>query len=327
MISRSTSDEAASRSRGRWMFLLKLTVSAGLLLILFRQTAPERLWVQLRHVSIGWLVLALGLYLAMILASAWRWGLLLRAQAVDVPGGRLVSSFLVATFFNNFLPSNIGGDVIRIRDTAPAARSKTTATLIVLVDRLLGLLGLLLVAAVGASVISHVSGASPSPIWPPLIWIGLVGLTTAFVVLLVAPGLVSTILGPLGMLRSEWVRVRVERLSTALERFRDSPRELAACFVGAVGVQGILVLFYVAIARGLHIPVSLAHLAVLVPLSFVVQMLPVSVNGMGVREATFSYYFASLRLPIESALLLSLLGVFLTLVFSLSGALVYVIRR
>ena len=62
------------------------------------------------------------------------------------------------------------------------------------------------------------------------------------------------------------------------------------------------------------------------PLSFVVQMLPVSVNGFGVREATFSFYFARLGLPIESAVLLSLVATAVMMLFSLSGAAVYVSR-
>ena len=62
------------------------------------------------------------------------------------------------------------------------------------------------------------------------------------------------------------------------------------------------------------------------PLSIVVQMLPVSVNGFGLREATFSLYFSRLGLPIESAVLLSLMGAALLMIFSLSGAAVYVSR-
>ena len=71
---------------------------------------------------------------------------------------------------------------------------------------------------------------------------------------------------------------------------------------------------------------TLWDLAVLVPMSSVVQMVPVSVNGFGVREATFTFYFHRLGLPIESAVLLSLVGAGLIMLFSLSGAAVYVAR-
>ncbi len=110
----------------------------------------------------------------MVLASAWRWGLLLGAQGVEVPARTLTGSFLVATFFNNFLPSNIGGDVIRIADTARPAGSKTLATTVVLVDRGIGLLGLVLLAAVAGSVVGD-TGASPVP--ASLLWAGFFGAT------------------------------------------------------------------------------------------------------------------------------------------------------
>ena len=64
----------------------------------------------------------------------------------------------------------------------------------------------------------------------------------------------------------------------------------------------------------------------IVPLSFVVQMFPVSVNGFGVREATFSIYFSKIGLPIQWAVLLSLTATALIMLCSLSGAAVYVLR-
>jgi hypothetical protein len=58
-----------------------------------------------------------------------------------------------------------------------------------------------------------------------------------------------------------------------------------------------------------------------------VQMLPVSMNGFGVREATFGFYFTRLGLPLESALLVSFMGAALVMLFSLSGAATYLVRR
>lgn len=98
------------------------------------------------------------------------------------------------------------------------------------------------------------------------------------------------------------------------------------CFSGALFVQGLMVGFYLAIVYALKIPISASELAVIVPISLVVQMLPISVNGLGLREATFSFYFARLGLPIESAVLLSLMGAALLMIFSLSGVAVYVSR-
>jgi len=64
-----------------------------------------------------------------------------------------------------------------------------------------------------------------------------------------------------------------------------------------------------------------------VPISFIVQMLPVSMNGFGVREATFGFYFTRLGLPLESALLVSFMGAALIMLFSLSGGVTYLVRK
>ena len=92
-------------------------------------------------------------------------------------------------------------------------------------------------------------------------------------------------------------------------------------------MQGLVVAFYLTVVYALNIPVTASDLAVIVPLSVVVQMLPVSVNGFGVREATFSFYFTRVGLPIESAVLLSLVAAGITMLHSLSGAAVYVTRK
>jgi uncharacterized membrane protein YbhN (UPF0104 family) len=304
------------------MWVVKIAVSLGLCWLLLSRVDTERLWLTARTASPLWLGLALALYLLHLLINTWRWQLLLAAQHAPRPFSFLTRSYLVATFFNNFLPSNIGGDVVRIRDTAPAAGSKTIATTIVLIDRGIGLLGLVFVAALGATLAARASTAV-GPVGPGMLWLGLgVGLAGTGAAI-AFPELPQFLLGPLRMIHQTWVAERLNRLTTTLTKFRTALAALGLCFAGAIVVQLVLVAFYAAVARGLSIPVSFAHLAVLVPISFVVQMVPVSLNGLGVREAIFGLYFSRLNLPLESAIALSLLGAALILVFSVSGAVAY----
>jgi hypothetical protein len=306
--------------------LLKIAVSGGLLAILWSRIDATRLWSYAAAASPAWLAAALAAYGLMIAASAWRWGLLLDAQAIHEPAYRLVASYLVATFFNNFLPSNIGGDVVRIRDTAGAAGSKTLATTIVLIDRGIGLLGLVFVAAVGATWGGR-GGRTGLPFGPVVLWVGLLLGLAASARAVLDPAGVGRLLRPLRLLHAEWVGTRIERITSALAEFRRQPGALAGCFVGAIAVQVVLVAFYLFVAYAIHVPVSAVHLAVIVPVSFVVQMVPISLNGFGVREATFAFYFTRLGLPIESGLTVSLLGAALVMLFSLTGAAAYLLRR
>lgn len=304
----------------------KIAVSLLLLFLLFTRVDAAQLWASARKASMLWLTIALGVYTLNMVASSWRWHLLLEAQDVRVPGRRLFGSLLVAGFFNNFLPSNIGGDVIRIRDTAPAARSKTLATIVVLVDRGLGLLALVLISALGATIASRLHGSGATPVWPSWLWaVFVVGAAIAGPAMY-SPSVVGRLLQPLTVLHPEWVGDRIDTMMSTLGRFREQPSTLVACFTGAILVQGLVVIFYGAVAHALKVPITSWDLAVIVPLSIVVQMLPISVNGFGVREATFSFYFTRIGLPIASAVLLSLVAAAVMMFFSLSGAAVYVSR-
>jgi uncharacterized protein (TIRG00374 family) len=319
-------DSKRASLRRRALFAVEVIVSVGLLAFLFSRVDMTALWAAARRASIVWLAIALGLYFINVLTSAWRWQLLLRAQGVQLPTRTLLSSYLVAGFFNNFLPSTIGGDVVRIRDTARPAQSKTLATTVVFVDRVFGLMGLVLVAALGATVAMVMRGQDASPIWPYWLWAAfLVGLTAAAPAV-IAPHGFTRLLRPLAAFHPEWVGERIHRLTMALARFRASPAALAGCFTGAIIVQMLLVGFHFAIVYALDMPITFWDLAVIVPVSFLIQMLPVSVNGYGVREATFAFYFSRLGVPISSALLVSLMATGLMMLFSLSGAAVYFTR-
>ena len=315
-----------SGARRQALLALKISVSIILLVVLFRRIDVGQLWATARQASLPWLSVALGVYAINVLAAVWRWRLLLDAQHVRMTTRSLFGSFLVASFFNNFLPSNIGGDVIRIRDTARACGSKTLATTVVLMDRALGLMALVLVAAVGASAAVAVHPAA-LPIWPMWLWMGFVVAVAASAPAVFAPVGFSRLLQPLTVFHPEWVGGRIEKLTDVLGRFRERPSALAGCFAGAVFVQSTLVIFYFAVADALHLNIALFDLCVIVPISFVVQMLPVSVNGFGVREATFSFYFARIDQPIASALLVSLVAQVLIMLFSLLGAAVYIARH
>ncbi len=313
-----------SPARQYVVIAIKLATSVALLALLFSGIDTATLWASARQASIAWLTLALAVYFATVLVSVWRWSLLLEAQHVPMPARRLLGSYLVALFFNNFLPSNIGGDVVRIGATAKAAGSKTLATTVVLIDRAMGVVALVLVAACGATMAVSATSRGALPIWPSWLWTGFLVGVVAAAFALASPASIGRLLKPLTVLHPEWVGERIENITGSLTRFKRHPGALLSCFSGAAFVQIATVAFYASVAYALKVRISVWDLAVLVPVSAVVQMLPVSLNGFGVREATFTFYFSRIGLPRESALLLSLCATALIMLFSLSGAAVYV---
>jgi uncharacterized protein (TIRG00374 family) len=304
--------------------LVRLGVSAALLYFVLRSIDLTALWARVVSMNPLWLALALIVYAAQQMIGVWRWDRLLRAQHVEVEKRKLAESIWVSMFFNNFLPSNIGGDVVRITDTAPAAGSKTLATTVVLVDRALGLTALVLVAAVGALIAWLTGVYVPGSRW---LWIGCVVLVAAAIFVIAMPDLVSHLLAPLRALQKPWVTERAQRLEEAVMRFGKAPRVMAGAFGGAIVVQIAIVAFYLLTAKGLSVPLPMLLGAVLIPVSLAVQMAPISINGFGVREAVFAFFFRRFGLPADAAVALSLVSTGMVMGLSLVGGLLFVKRR
>ncbi|HEY7502237.1 MAG TPA: lysylphosphatidylglycerol synthase transmembrane domain-containing protein [Vicinamibacterales bacterium] len=305
------------------LILLKLTVSTVLLAILLRRADVPTMLTRFRQMDPLWTVAALGVYGLMLAVSAWRWRLLLRIQTIEVSLGTLTKSFLVATFFNNFLPSNIGGDVVRVADTAPFAGSKTLATTVVLIDRILGLIALLVLAA-SASALAWRLGLPLEGM--QYVWLALVIFTVGLLFFLRNPEKLARTVRSILADRLQAVQTRIQNLVAAISRFAQEPKGLWSAFGGALVVQVLLILFYVCAAHSLAVPFPLLAASVIVPISLAVQMVPVSINGFGVREAVFAFFFTSLGLNVSSALTLSLGSAALIMLFSLSGGAVFMMR-
>ncbi len=301
----------------------KVAVSLALLAYLFSITDLSALKERVRTGDTFLLVFAMGLYALIIAISIWRWKLLLHTQGYRATMGHLSASYLVATFFNNFLPSNIGGDVIRVRDSSRFTGSTTTSVAVVIIDRILGF-GALYALAVGAYLAGGPAVRGLAGALPALVALGVVFGSLAYIFF--RPGTARRAMAVLGLSRIPWARSRFEVVQNAVHVYRVEMGAVWAALLGSVVLQAIVVYYYFTIARSLHIPVPLSACFLMVPLCSLVQALPISFNGWGVRESIFILYFAQIGLPRESAMAFSLVGAGLMVLLSLSGAIVWTSR-
>jgi uncharacterized protein (TIRG00374 family) len=259
----------------------------------------------------------------MLALATWRWQILLQALGCAAPLRSLTASYLVATFFNNFLPSNIGGDIVRVRDGSKVAGSTTASLAVVGIDRVLGFGALYLLAA--AAFVAA----------PPLVR-GLAGARTVLLALALLfaglgyvffrPGTARRLLALSRLSSIGWVREKFEVVQGAVHVYRARVLTIWLAGAASVALQGLAVLYFLAVARSLGIPLQAGAAFLMVPLCTLLQALPVSFNGWGLREGLFALYFAQLGLPRESALAFSLVGAGLMVLLSLSGAIVWLAR-
>jgi uncharacterized protein (TIRG00374 family) len=303
--------------------VLKVAVSLALLGYLLSTTDLDALLLRVRGGDTLLLVLAVALYTSILAIQTWRWRVLLKAQGFQAPMRRLSASYLVATFFNNFLPSNIGGDFIRVRDSSHLTGSTTTSLAVVAIDRILGLGALYLLAVIAfftaGDEVQGLAGARAV-----LALLTLVFGSLAYVFF--KPGTARRLMALFRVDRLAWARERFEVVQAAVHVYRAQMAAVWLAFLTSVVVQALVVAYYFNVAHALRIPLELSACFLMVPLCTLVQTVPVSFNGWGIRESVFILYFHQVGLGRDSALAFSLVGAGLVLLLSLSGAVVWTSR-
>lgn len=307
----------------RLLLLAKIGVSLLLLAYLLHTSDLSAVLARVRQGDLLLLAGAVALYVGMILLSTWRWRLLISAQGYDAPLRELSASYLVATFFNNFLPSNIGGDVIRVHDSSRLTGSRTASLAIIAVDRILGFGALYALAAtaflVGGPDVRHLAGAR-------VVLLGLGALFCGLAYVYFREGTARAFMARSGLARLDWARERFEVVQAAVHVYRRNLVAVLRAFGASLLLQTLFIGYYYAIARSLRIPLSPAACFLMVPLCTLVQAIPVSFNGWGIRESVFVLYFSQVGLARDSALAFSLAGAGLVVLLSLSGAVVWTSR-
>jgi len=300
---------------------LKLIVSAGLLFVLLRNANLGDIWQSMRTANPWVLAVAFSLHGVGFLLSAFRWRLLLRTRDSDASVVFLVRSYVVGVFFNNFLPSTIGGDVYRAYDSWKLGQSKSSAVAVVFVDRFLGLFALMLFALVALSDRSALTQDFPALLgW---VILGTVGMT-AFLWLIFAPprwlpALIARVRLPAGG--------KIKRVVEAFLAFEGERRALAQALVLSLLLQANVVLHYYLISESLGLEVPLSSFFLIIPLAIVIMMVPVSVNGIGVREGVFVLFFAPFGVAAAEAIAFSWLAYGMTVVQGVLGGVLYATRK
>ncbi len=306
-------------------FLLKLAVSAALLVVFFllKKISFSAIGRELATVSWGWLILAFSLNAIGLLASAYRWRILARALGDDIPLGFLVRSYLVGQFFNNFLPTRFGGDVVRIWDGSKYSRSLVRSSAVVLVDRATGIIVLFLFA-LGASLFRLDMARRIPVIWAALL-LGTAGLLAVALFFLPSAGRLIERLPAKGFFHK--VRATILELRSTILAYRQAPRAFTAATIWAIVLQLNVLVYYFLIGKALHLSIPLLDYFIFIPIVLLIQTLPISVNGWGVREASYISIFAFYGITGAAAVSFSLIEVAFGLVVGLAGGAIYVARK
>ncbi len=304
------------------LIAIKVLLSFALFAYVVAKVSPGDIWATIRPANPRLLLAAAGLFLFSSIVGSWLWARLLRAQGVPIPYQKAASYYFVGLFFNNFLPSNIGGDIARISDASKHAEHVSSVFSATLMDRLIGVLAMASVALLAS--------------FAAIDRFHLYAIYTAIVItFLVSLGFFLSIFNRTVLTAFEWpfrvvgarsIERGITRLMDDLHGFRSQGGTLLAVFAASLVVQISRILVHYLVGLALGVRVAVGYYFLFVPALAALVSLPISLNGLGIREGAGVVLFQMAGLTREQAFTVPFLTYLVSVLISLLGGLIFVSR-
>lgn len=302
-------------------FVLRLSCTLLLLAFLFRSFSWPSILQKLQHLDDGEVVIGVIIGLIGVMLSSYQWQSLLEGESIHIDLKRLINLYLVGIAFNHFLPTGMGGDVVKAYYVGKEGHNPSGSISAVVMSRVTGFVGMICVS-VPSLLIWHLA----FPTWVVITY-GLAslamcsGLACVFFAVTLLPN----------VLKGKWAKYRI--VTSLLDigmTLRESLRHpQALCAATAFGVLFHLsaALNYYAFAMILHIHIPLSFYLIIIPMVSLVSVLPTTINGYGLRESTFIAILSSLHVDPSSATALVLLTDTQGIFFAIIGSAMYLLMR
>ncbi|MEJ2053196.1 MAG: lysylphosphatidylglycerol synthase transmembrane domain-containing protein [Calditrichaceae bacterium] len=307
-------------------FAFRFLISAGLLFYLLYYVGLQAIADEfnniLVHSGIVYILYALLISLISVIIMSIRWQVILRGYGYNTKWKHLFKYYLIGMFFNNFLPSTIGGDVVRVIKASEDVGNKSSTLASVIIERLMGIAATLFLTLVSLIILWQEFNN------PQLLYV------SAFLFIFIFLFFFSLIRNRpfLFLVRIfemiKWFNLgeKLKKLFEAIHYFQKRRRILAYAFIYSLCSQLGIVMMNYALANALKIEVSLSYLFLVVMVTFIITILP-SINGIGIREFGFVSLLGQAGVENATALSLSFLNLIVPMLISISGAVLFVVQK
>ena len=336
-----------SALKQRLFLLLRLAIGLSLLGYIFSKISRNGGLAQLpsyyAQADLWALLAAVAVMAALFAAGAFRWGLLLRAQGVRLSSTSVFMYYMIGMFFNSFLPSTVGGDVVKVYYLSRFTGKGPAALASVAVDRLMGMGGMCVVALVSLLFGAGELASALKPKETALVWLIVVGVSAGLILFFLVVFNERLLRALTTRVPWEAFRRKITDVHDALCVYRGQSSVLLKTLLISSVIWVIIVFdswLISLVFRNTIPPIPLRYFFLFIPAISVIMSLPISFSGLGTREAAFVLFFGSLaclkpagEIPSVAqsvadrhALMLSLNFYFVSLAASLVGGVIYILK-
>ncbi len=300
--------------------LAKIAITVLLFVYIFRKIDFQQFGATLRNAQFdfliaGFLILWLGHYICI-----YRWRLLMR-PLMPVPSlANLFGIYCIGLFFNLTFPTVVGGDVVKMYYAGKPSKSYAQSFAATFLDRDAGMFAMMIIACIAVLLYPVSIPGIPVPI---IIW----SVFAAFVIgniVIFTPRCHRLLTDVLNRLHLSRMALKVDMISNAFQIMGKRPAILIGSLLISFMNQLLVISVTWIMGLGLGINVSPSYYLIFVPVITLISMIPISINGMGLREAAFWSLFGAIGVPHASCIALGVISSIVTVLSSLPGGVVYI---
>ncbi len=303
--------------------LAKALVTAVLFYLLFRKVNLVEFAETLRNARMDLLLLGFAILWVGHYTCIYRWRMLMRPIMPILSLGRLFGIYCIGLFFNLTFPTVVGGDVVKMYYAGKPSKKFAASFAATFLDRDAGMLAMMMIACAATFWGRLTSPGIPIRL---IIW----GATIAFVVANIAiftPALHRRLTALLTRFEMARVAAKIDTISDAFQAMGKQKMVLINSLIISLANQILAISINWIMAEGLHIDVPLYYYLAFVPVVTLISMIPVSLNGMGLREYAFVSLFGSIGVDREAAVALGLLSSMTIFLSAIPGGMIYIFFR
>lgn len=307
----------------KWgMTMLKVLVSAALLFFLFGRVERGEFFRMILSANPQAIVFSALLYAGLQCLSAYRWSVILKGD-VSVTYRELLSMYFMGMFFNNFLPTLVGGDFVKGYYLYRKTGKGDVAFASILMDRYSGFTALMAITlaalVLGWRFVHGVGGDSLVSVF-----LLLIGGFTGMSLFLWFEGLHGWLMEIIGRVRLFGLNEKLDTFYRVFMGYKGKRAVFLKILLFSFVIQSGVIICYFAVGRGIGLDVPLGYFFLFIPLSTVASMLPFSVAGLGVREGVLVFLFTRVGATKEEALGMGIVWFMVLLSISTVGAFEYI---
>ena len=306
-------------------WILKLCISIGILWYVFSRPdiSVHKIVEHIKNIELSRLLIAIVLYIVIVFISCLRWQELLKGQDIRLPFFKTLELNFIGLFFNTFMPSLTGGDVVKAYYVSKHTDQRLEAATTVLIDRIVGMFALLTIGAVASFY-----AVSDPQIRKPAI--SIVMLFLIIIVLTIGffnKRLMKKISFNVKKERWQKVVISLKRIYSAFYIYRVKKGLLVKVFLMSIIMQLMFVLMNYQIALGLGLNVSMKYFFLFIPIIAVISAVPITFAGWGLGESMYKYFFGLVTGACGLAVTMSIIVRLITLILNLFGGIFYIFHK